>query len=147
MRFGVEPICEVLEIAPSTYCSAKSRPLCRRRVRDEKLEVHIRRVFEANYAVYGARKVWRQLNREGVVVARCTVERLMRRWAWPSGCGARGGGRIAADVSARPGDLVEGTFMANRPNTSWVADIERHEALSNRAVVKGHRPQPVAAGW
>ena len=70
-RFGVEPICQVLEIAPSTYYSAKQRPPCRRRLRDEQLKADIRRVFEANYAVYGARKVWRQLNREGVVVARC----------------------------------------------------------------------------
>ena len=77
-RFGVEPICQVLEIVPSTYYSAEKRPPCRRRLRDEKLKVDIRRVFEANYGVYGARKVWRQLNREGVVVARCTVERLMR---------------------------------------------------------------------
>ena len=78
-RFGVEPICEVLQVAPSTYYSAKKRPPCRRRVTDEKLKSEIKRVFDDNYAVYGARKVWRQLNREGVVVARCTVERLMRQ--------------------------------------------------------------------
>ena len=56
-RFGVEPICEVLEIAPSTYYSAKARPRCRRRIADEKLKVEIRRVFDDNYGVYGARKV------------------------------------------------------------------------------------------
>src|SRR5262249_47079167 len=77
-RFGVEPICETLEIAPSTYYSARSRPPCRRRVRDAELRAAISRVFEENYGVYGARKVWRQLNREGIPVARCTVERLMR---------------------------------------------------------------------
>ena len=123
-RFGVEPICEVLQIAPSTYYSAKSRPPCRRKVRDEMLKVDIRRVFEANYAVYGARKVWRQLNREGVVVARCTVERLMRQM----GLAGRVRGKkrrttIPVEVSARPGDLVERSFMASRPNALWVADI------------------------
>ena len=123
-RFGVEPICEVLEIAPSTFYSAKTRPPCRRKVLDEKLKVHIRRVFEANYGVYGARKVWRQLNREGVVVARCTVERLMRQM----GLAGRVRGKkrrttIPADVSARPGDLVERSFRASRPNTLWVADL------------------------
>ncbi len=123
-RFGVEPICQVLEIAPSTYYSAKKRPPCRRRVRDEELKVDIRRVFEANYAVYGARKVWRQLNREGIVVARCTVERLMCQM----GLSGRVRGKkrrttIPADVSPRPGDLVERNFTANRPNALWVADI------------------------
>ena len=123
-RFGVEPICEVLEIAPSTYYSAKSRPPCRRRLRDQQLKADIRRVFEANYSVYGARKVWRQLNREGVVVARCTVERLM------AGMGLEGRVRgkkrrttIPADVSPRPSDLVERAFAATRPNALWVADI------------------------
>ncbi len=123
-RFGVEPICQVLEIAPSTYYSAKSRPPCRRKVRDAELKVHIRRVFEANYAVYGARKVWRQLNREGIVVARCTVERLMAQM----GLAGRVRGKkrrttIPADVSPRPADRVERSFTATRPNALWVADI------------------------
>ena len=78
-RFGVEPICETLQVAPSTYYSAKTRPPCRRAIRDQELVAHIRRVFEENYGVYGARKVWRQLHREDIAVARCTVERLMRR--------------------------------------------------------------------
>jgi putative transposase len=93
-------------------------------VRDEKLEVHIRRVFEANYGVYGARKVWRQLNREGVVVARCTVERLMRQMGLAGRArGKRRRTTIPADVSSRPSDLVERIFTANRPNALWVADI------------------------
>jgi putative transposase len=75
--FGVEPICTVLQVAPSTYYAAKRRPVCRRRLRDAELTIEIRRVFDANYQVYGARKVWRQLNREGIGVARCTIERLM----------------------------------------------------------------------
>jgi hypothetical protein len=74
-KFGVEPICAVLQVAPSGYDAAKQRPPCRRRVRDGDLRVEIQRVFDDNYKVYGPRKVWRQLNREGIRVARCTVER------------------------------------------------------------------------
>jgi putative transposase len=123
-RFGVEPICEVLQVAPSTYYSAKKRPPCRRRISDEKLKSEIKRVFEDNYAVYGARKVWRQLNREGVVVARCTVERLMRQMGLAGRVrGKRRRTTIPADVAARPADLVERSFTATRPNQLWVADI------------------------
>jgi putative transposase len=123
-RFGVEPICEVLEIAPSTYYSAKSRPPCRRRVADAALKTEIRRVHDANYGVYGARKVWRQLNREGIGVARCTVERLMRQM----GLAGRSRGKrrrttTPENKSPRPADLVERSFAANRPNALWVADI------------------------
>ena len=82
-EFGVEPICRVLlehgcPIAPSTYYAAKGRPLCDRVIRDAELLTQIRRVHADNYGVYGARKVWLQLNREGIAVARCTVERLMK---------------------------------------------------------------------
>ena len=122
--YGVEPICEVLQVAPSTYYATKRRPVCRRRVRDERLRAEIRRVHAANFDVYGARKVWRQLNREGVVVARCTVERLMRQM----GLAGRVRGRrrrttIPADTAARPADLVERRFVATRPNQLWIADI------------------------
>ena len=68
----------VLQVAPSSYYAAKSRPPCRRRLRDEDLVSHIRQVFDNNLGVYGARKVWRQLRREGVPVARCTVQGLSR---------------------------------------------------------------------
>jgi putative transposase len=78
-EFGVEPICRVLQVAPSTYYAAKARSPSARPVRDEQLKAEITRVFEANYCCYGARKVWRQLRREGVVVTRCTVQRLMRQ--------------------------------------------------------------------
>jgi putative transposase len=147
-RFGVEPICEVLRVAPSTYYAAKKRPPCPRARRDAELRSEIRRVFVDNYGVYGARKVWHQLNREGITVARCTVERLMRR----DGLAGRVRGRrrrttIPAESDARPADLVERRFAAPEPNRLWVADIERHEALFDRAVVKGHRGWPVAAGW
>jgi len=82
-RFGVAPICRVLtehgiKIAPSTYYDAKGRPASKRALRDEDLKVEIARVHGENYGVYGPRKVWLQLNREGIEVARCTVERLMK---------------------------------------------------------------------
>ena len=123
-RFGVEPILRALEVAPSTYYSALSRPPCKRKVRDDELRGHIARVFEDNYGVYGARKVWRQLNREGVVVARCTVERLMRQM----GLAGRVRGRrrrttVPATSADRPADLVERAFWATSPNQLWVADI------------------------
>jgi putative transposase len=114
----------VLQIAPSTYWAARKRPPCRRKIRDEDLVGHIHRVFDANLGVYGARKVWRQLNREGVGVARCTVQRLMRR----EGLAGRVRGRrrrttVPADTGARPADLVDRRFAASRPNQLWVADI------------------------
>src|SRR5437667_2483978 len=77
-RYGVEPICEVLPIAPSTYRDAKTRALSARRLRDAELKTAIARAHTENFGVYGARKVWRQLNREGIEVASCTIERLMR---------------------------------------------------------------------
>jgi putative transposase len=76
-RYGVEPICRVLPIAPSTYYAARRRPASARAVRDTKLKAEIARVYTEHFGVYGARKVWRQLHREGIAVARCTVERLM----------------------------------------------------------------------
>jgi putative transposase len=114
----------VLQVAPSTYYSAKGRAPCRRAERDAELKAHIRRVFDANYGVYGARKVWRQLNREGIPVARCTVERLMAQM----GLAGRVRGRrrrttIPADPLARPRDLVDRRFVASAPNRLWVADI------------------------
>jgi putative transposase len=123
-RFGVEPICEVLQVAPSTYYAAKTRRPCRRRVRDEELRVEIRRVHAENFGVYGARKVWRQLNREGIRVGRCRVERLMRQM----GLAGRVRGKkkrttIPADISARPADLVDRRFVATAPNQLWIADI------------------------
>jgi putative transposase len=123
-RFGVEPICTVLRVAPSTYYAAKKRPSSRRARQDAVLRSEIARVFADNYSVYGARKVWRQLNREGVTVGRCTVERLMRR----AGLAGRVRGRrrrttIPADPAARPADLVERCFAAPEPNRLWVADI------------------------
>ena len=101
--YGVEPICEALPIAPSTYHAHAARradpeKLSRRAKRDEVLKVEIRRVFEENFRVYGVRKVWRQLAREGIAVARCTVARLMRACRVPSGasrCGPRSATRLS----------------------------------------------------
>ena len=123
-EFGVEPICTTLQIAPSTYYAAKKRPLCARVVRDEQLKAEIRRVHAENFAVYGARKVWRQLNREGIVVARCRVERLMREVGLAGR--VRGKGRrttIADETAPRPADLVDRDFTAPAPNVLWIADI------------------------
>jgi putative transposase len=128
-RFGVEPICRVLtehgcKIAPSTYYDAIARGPSARAMRDEQLKKAITRVHGENYGVYGARKVWLQLNREGVPVARCTVERLMRELGL---YGARRGKRIrttmADAAAARPADLVRRQFSPARPDRLWVADF------------------------
>lgn len=127
--FGVEPICRVLsehgtKIAPSTYYAAKSRPASARTMRDERLKTEITRIFEANYRVYGARKIWRQLQREGHQVARCTVERLMRELGLH---GARRGPRVTTTVRddghERAADLLRRDFTAAAPNRRWVADF------------------------
>ena len=123
-HYGVEPICELLPIAPSTYYEAKKRPPSRRAASDEELKVQIARVHQDNFGVYGARKVWRQLHREGIQVARCTVERLMRELGLE---GIRRGKRrrttIPDEAAPRPADLVERDFSATRPNQLWVADL------------------------
>ncbi len=129
-ELGVEPICQVLrdagvQIAASTYYAAKARPPSARAVRDAKLVADIQVVHKANLGVYGARKVHAELNREGVRVARCTVERLMRAE------GLRG---IPRDKTCkttigdpaetvRPEDLVNRRFTATAPNQLWVADL------------------------
>lgn len=122
--FGVEPICRVLQVAPSSYYTAKKRPPSARAMRDEQLKAAIVRIFEANYRCYGARKMWRQLQREGHQVARCTVERLMRQVGL-TGL-VRGKSRrttIVDTAAARPADLVERQFRAPAPNRLWVADL------------------------
>ena len=128
-RFGVEPICRVLtqhgcQIAPSTYYDAARRAPSARAVRDERLKAMISRVHQDNYGVYGARKVWLQLNREGTPVARCTVERLMRELDL---AGARRGKRVRTTVpaadAARPADLVRRQFSPAAPDRLRVADF------------------------
>jgi putative transposase len=128
-RFGVEPICRVLsehgcKIAPSTYYDHVRRAPSARAARDEQLKAAIARVHGENYGVYGARKVWLALNREGIPVARCTVERLMRDLGLQ---GARRGRRIRTTrrdaAAARPADLVRRQFSPARPDRLWVADF------------------------
>lgn len=126
-RFGVEPICAVLPIAPSTYYAHKAgendpeRRSSRAR-RDAELRGEIRRVWEANWGVYGVRKVWRQLAREGIAVARCTVARLMREMGLRGVVrGARKKTTRGAPTSAQ--DRVRRDFGATRPNALWVSDL------------------------
>ncbi|MGH2655514.1 MAG: IS3 family transposase [Actinomycetota bacterium] len=123
-RFGVEPICRVLGANVSTYYAAKKRPPSPRALRDEELVVEIRRVHTENYGVYGARKVWRQLHREGIPVAKCTVERLMAREGIHGVRRGKRRGTTRRDLAAaRPPDLVDRQFTASRPNHLWVADL------------------------
>jgi putative transposase len=123
-RFGVEPICQVLPIAPSTYYAASRRPASARAVRDTKLKGEIARVHAEQFGVYGAGKVWRQLHREGIVVARCTVERLMGELGLQGVRRGKTRRTTTPDATApRPADLVERDFSATRPNQLWVADL------------------------
>jgi putative transposase len=123
-RFGVEPICQVLPIAPSTYYAASRRPASARAVRDTKLKGEIARVHAEQFGVYGARKVWRQLHREGISVARCTVERLMGELHLQGVRRGKTRRTTTPDATApRPADLVDRDFSAARPNQLWVADL------------------------
>jgi putative transposase len=126
---GVEPICRVLPIAPSTYHAHAARradpgKLPARARRDVTLRTEIRRVYEENFCVYGVRKVWRQLLRDGVTVARCTVARLMRVMGLQ---GVIRGKRVRTTISNAaapcPLDRVNRQFKAPRPNALWVSDF------------------------
>lgn len=139
-RYGVEPICKVLPIAPSTYYEQKAQqrdPERRsaRAKRDEVLKPEVQRVFVENFSVYGARKIWKQLNRESIRVARCTTERLTtalgihgatRGKAWKT--------TIPEADAARPRDLVQRRFTATAPNQLWVADITYVSTWRNNVV-------------
>jgi transposase InsO family protein len=149
--YGVEPICRVMQVAPSGYwrhAAQQRNPAlqCARVQRDDVLSVDIERVWQANMQVYGADKVWRQLRREGADVARCTVERLMRK------AGLRGvmRGKVVrttvADAKAQcPLDRVNRQFRAQRPNQLWVSDFTYDLAgfclcrLRHRRVCSAHR--------
>jgi putative transposase len=126
---GVEPICRLLPIAPSTYYEHVDRrrdpaKLSARAKRDAELRDEIQRVWEENFRVYGVRKVWRQLHRKGIEVARCTVARLMRAMGLR---GAVRGKAVRTTVSDKaapcPLDRVNRDFKAPRPNVLWVADF------------------------
>jgi len=128
-EYGVEPICEMLPIAPSTFYEQIARrrdPDLRpaREKRDDELKPEILRIWNENRRAYGAHKIWRQSHREDIPVARCTVERLMRALGIS---GVRRGRRfkttIPDNAAARPLDLVNREFVADRPNQLWVADL------------------------
>jgi putative transposase len=123
-RFGVEPICRTLEIAPSTYYAARSRPPSARQRRDEELKPTVQRVHASNYDVYGAEKVWRQLRREGVEVGRDRTARLMAALGLAGITrSARKRTTVPAATASRPDDLVGRNFSAPAPNRLWVADL------------------------
>ena len=124
-RFGVEPICQALEVAPSTFYAAASRPPSARRVQDEQLKPEVKRVDAENLDVYGAYKVWRQFRREGLDAGRDRVARLMRELGM---AGERRGKKkwrttIPDQTAQRPADLVNRQFKAAAPNRLWVADL------------------------
>ena len=122
-RFGVEPICRELHVAPSTYYAARCRKPSARRVRDEALKLRLRQVHDEHFEAYGARKMWRQLRREDVPLARCTVERLMRELGLSGVVRGKPKRTTVPDESApRLADLVERDFGAAVPNRLWVAD-------------------------
>lgn len=136
--FGVEPICRLLPIAPSTYYEnvAKRLDINRLSVRtrnDISLKIEIRRVFEQNFCVYGVRKVWRQLKREGFDVARCTVARLMRSMGLQ---GIIRGKPVKTTVSDKtapcPLDRVNRQFYAPAPNMLWLSDFTYGAPRPNR---------------
>ena len=127
--YGVEPICKVLPIAPSTYHEHVARRrdpsrLSARAKRDAVLKIEVERVFKENFGVYGARKVWRQLNREGFDVARCTVARLMQRQGLQGVIRGKPIRTTVGDKAAPcPLDRVNRQFRADRPNALWVSDF------------------------
>lgn len=151
-RFGVEPICRVLtehgcKIAPSTFYDNLNRQASKRKLRDAELIELIKQARKHRFVkLFGARKMWLHLRRLGHDVARCTVERLMTQMGI-SGVvrGKKPRTTIPDEKANRPADRVDRRFVASAPNRLWVADFERHEALLNRAVVKGHRRWLVAA--
>ena len=128
--YGVEPICRELPIAPSTYFRHKAQHAdpsrrCGRAQRDDDLRAAIQRVWDAHFQVYGPRKVWRQLRREGIVVARCTVRRLMQAMGLAGAVRGRSWVTTTqpSTTAVRPPDLVDRTFAAQRPNQLWVSDF------------------------
>jgi len=127
--YGVEPICRVLPIAPSTYHEHAARradpsKASARAQRDARLRAEIRRVWEENFRVYGVRKVWRQLRREGIAIARCTTARLMKQMGL---VGAIRGKAVRTTISNPaapcPRDKVNRQFQAPRPNALWLSDF------------------------
>jgi putative transposase len=149
-QFGVEPICQVLEVAPSTYYAATSRPTSARRLRDEELKVEIARVHEENFGVYGVEKVWRQLNREGVRVGRDRVARLMRELNLEGVVrGKRKRTTVAGELDERPEDLVDresrtlgsvrGAACEGGPYRDWTSCLRAARSRVQLARARGRR--------
>jgi putative transposase len=123
-RWGIEPICKTLQVAPSTYYAAVSHTPSARQIADDQLKLEIAQVYRDNFGVYGIEKVWHQLKREGKQVGRDRVARLMDALELKGVVrGKRKRTTIPAEVSARPADLVERKFTATAPNQLWIADI------------------------
>ncbi len=136
----------MLGFAASTYHGAAGRAPSARAVRDEWLKVQILRVYNKNFQVYGARKVWRQLRREGIVVARCTVERLMAVLGIAGVVrGRRKPTTIADPANPVPPDLLGRDFTAPAPNTRWVADFTEVVTWAGKAY-GCHPPRWVRSG-
>ncbi len=122
--YGVEPICAELPIAPATYYAAKTRPPSVRQLDDERLSVEVRRVWESNYRVYGRRKIWAQLNREGIPIGRDRCERLMKQAGIAGVVRGRRPRTTIPDRSApRAPDLVDRDWTVSRPDELWVTDF------------------------
>lgn len=135
-RFGVEPICRVLQVAPSSYYAARNRQPSARRQRDDVLKGELRRIYAAHFGVYGVRKLWRQVQRDGTRVARCTVERLMHDLGLRGVVrGRRHRTTVPDDTALRPADLVQRDFRAPGPNRLWVADLTYVRTWSGFAYV------------
>ncbi len=147
-RFGVEPICRTLDVSASAYYHRATGQRSERVIDDERLLGRVREIHAANYYAYGYRKMWLALGRGGHEVGRDRVKRLMRAHGVQ---GAKRRGKPWTTTTRDPAatrspDLVNRDFSAQCPDALWLADFERHEALCDRAVMKGHRGPPVAAG-
>jgi transposase InsO family protein len=135
-RFGVEPICRTLQVAPSTYYAAHGRRASARCQRDECLKQEISQIHAQHFGVYGVRKLWHQLRREGTEVARCTVARLMRDLGLRGVARGRHKRTTLPDKTARlPADLVQRNFHPPAPNRLWVADLTYVRTWSGFAYV------------
>lgn len=123
-EYGIEPICQVLEVAQSTYYDRQSRPISARRLNDARLKREIERVHKENFEVYGMEKMWLQLNKEQIAVGRDQVRRLMREMGIDGVVrGKTTFTTVPGDLAQRPADLVNREFKAPAPNRLWVADL------------------------
>ena len=137
----------MLQFAPSTYYAAKARPASARAVRDGDIGPRLDELWKKNYSVYGRRKLHKAARRAGIDIGRDQTARLMAAGGLRGASRAKKRFTTKADSShVRAPDLVNRDFTACQPDDLWVADFERHEALPNPAVMKGHRLQSVAAG-